>query len=148
MAERDGEYCRGCTALPHEKSLVLDHRNNNPKDNKPENLQILCRRCNYTKNPRGPLDLRESESKFEAKSELEISRAKEPLFKEYAHQRVDEDKQVPQDDLINSGAELVEISPITAKRYLDKMCSSTGTLRKKRVGNTTVIEFKNELKFV
>ena len=32
IAERDGEYCRCCRALPTERALVIDHRDNNNKN--------------------------------------------------------------------------------------------------------------------
>lgn len=148
IARRDGNFCRGCQKLPTEGPLILDHRDNNSKNNKNENLQILCRGCNYIKNPRGPVDQRESESEYdyENKSELEVNRIKEPSFKAYVHQRIGEEVQVLQSDILNSGAEHVGISPITAKRYLDKMCSAAGTLQRKRVVETIVIEFKKELR--
>lgn len=148
VARRDGNYCRGCQRLPTERPLVLDHIDNNPKNNKKENLQILCRKCNYEKNPRGPVDLceNENENESENKSELQVNKVKEPKFKSYVHQRMWEEGQVPQSDIINSGAEHVGISPITAKRYLDKMCSSAGTLQRRRVVETIIIEFKKELR--
>jgi hypothetical protein len=146
VSNRDGEFCRGCQALPWEKSLILEHRNNNPKDNRPENLQIMCRACNYVKNPRGgPLDQSENVSEYVNKSELEVSRTKEPLFRRFVCQRLNEERQVTQNDIINSGAEHVEISPVTAKRYLDKMCSVTGLLQRKIVVTTVVIEYKPQI---
>ena len=85
-------------------------------------------------------------SENENKSELQVNRVKEPNFKEYVHQRVGEGGRIPQSDIIHSGAEHIGISPITAKRYLDKMCSSAGTLQRKRIVETIIIEFKKELR--
>ena len=36
---------------------------------------------------------------------------------------MDEHGKLEERDLINSGAQIIGISPVTAKRYLDKMCS-------------------------
>lgn len=149
LAKRDGEYCRGCSALPSEKQLVLDHVDNNPKNNKEENLQILCRRCNYLKNPRGrPLDLCEREEQTEDQSELEISRQKEPAFRKFVHQQLNEQQRIPEKDLINSTCEVIGISPVTGKRYLDKMCSSSGTLKRSSSVKTVVVSLKDELKLI
>jgi len=50
IATRDGEYCRCCGALPDERQLVIDHKDNDNSNNNLTNLQLLCRTCNYLKN--------------------------------------------------------------------------------------------------
>ena len=50
---RDGEYCRICGVSDEDKLLMVDHIDNDNSNNTPKNLQLLCRRCNYNKNPRG-----------------------------------------------------------------------------------------------
>lgn len=47
--------------------------------------------------------------------------------------------------MINSGAEDIGISPVTAKRYLNKMCSSRGILQRIMRVKTTMIRYKGEL---
>ena len=49
---RDGEYCRICGVSDENKLLIVDHIDNDTSNNTPKNLQLLCRRCNYNKNPR------------------------------------------------------------------------------------------------
>lgn len=148
VAKRDGEYCRGCSALVSERQLIVDHIDNNNKNNKEENLQLLCRACNYLKNPRGPLDLCVREVQTEDQSELEMNRLKEPAFRKFIFQRLFEQTRIPEKDLVNSACEVVEISPVTGKRYLDKMCSSTGTLQRSTSVKTVIISLKQELRFV
>jgi len=153
LAREDGEYCRCCGLLPSEGQLVVDHRDNNNYNNSRENLQLLCRRCNYMKNPRGPLAPCESESENESdcdveRTEISINRTAEPMFKKSVYQMINENdhKPIPEKELINSGSELVGISPVTAKRYIDKMCSHAGVLQRKKVGHTIVILYKQERK--
>ena len=130
-----GAYCRGCQALESERELVIDHIDNNNKNNNPSNWQFLCRSCNYIKNPRlkerEPLDVCVSVSKpFNTPSEIKINREKEPRFKTYAEEEVKSNVQVLEQELIYSGAEKLGLSPITADRYLKKMYSSAGTLQR------------------
>ena len=149
VAKRDGEYCKGCGALPHERQLVLDHKDNNNANNDPTNHQLLCRRCNYLKNPRRPVDICECENEAqEHTSELDESRVKEPLFRKYVLHQLNEYGNVPEKELIDSGAEVVGISPVTAKRYLDKMCSLAGLLKRSRFVKTVVIGYKKDLVYV
>jgi len=147
IAERDGEYCRCCRALPTERALVIDHRDNNNKNNRHDNYQLLCRRCNYLKNPRRPVDMCVSKEESHDQSELEVSRLKEPPFRKFAYHLINEQKTVPEEDIINSGAEHVGVSPVTTKRYLNKMCSSMGALQRKKIGNSINIQYKDDLVF-
>ena len=130
-----GAYCRGCQALESEKELIIDHKDNNNSNNHPNNWQFLCRSCNYIKNPRlaerEPLDVCESVSgPFDIPSEIKINRTKETLFRKYAEEEVKANVQVIEQELINSGAEKLEFSPVTANRYLKKMYSSAGKLQR------------------
>jgi len=144
IVERDGEYCRCCGVLAEERQLVIDHKDNNNKDNDLSNLQLLCRSCNYLKNPRGPVDECVSEYKSGA-TEIQINQRKEPAFKKFVYHELNEYGEVSEHDLINAGAEDIGISPVTAKRYLDKMCSSRGLCRRVTLVNTTVIKYKPNL---
>lgn len=141
---RDGEYCRGCGKLPHEGQLVVDHRDNDTSNDNLNNYQLLCRRCNYLKNPRRPFDKCVSENEIhETPSEIEINKAKEPKFREYVYWRLNEKGMQPFDDLVFSGAEFVGIASETAKRYLNKMCSLEGALMKFRYVETVVVKYKH-----
>lgn len=144
VAKRDGEFCKCCGALPYERQLVLDHRDNNNRNNSPGNLQLLCRICNYNKNPRPENHVCEKIGpRYD--TELEINRKKEPQFKKYVNHQVNERKQVPWDDLKYSGAEILDISPETVERYLRKLTSSAGIYQTKLVGDNYMVEYKDEL---
>ncbi len=148
LKKRFGAYCRGCQALESERELVIDHRDNNNFNNHSNNWQLLCRSCNYIKNPRlveRPLDVCGGGcDSLDRETEITINREKEPKFREYVELRVGEEKQVPQQDLIHSGAEYCGCSIKTTARWLAKMTSSQGELRKKKVGNVTMIIIKEE----
>ena len=147
IVERDGEYCRCCGKLPNEGQLVIDHKDNNNSNNDPKNLQLLCRSCNYLKNPRPePVDLSVSESVIDGTtSEIDTSRRKEPIFRKFAFHLVNEMYEVPQNDIVYSGAEEIGISPVTARRYLDKMCSGRGIFEKVNRVKTVVIRYKHSM---
>ena len=140
---RDGEYCRCCMSLPHECSLVIDHKDNNNSNNSLDNLQLLCRKCNYIKNPR-PVDKCVSENKNGngAKTELEQNQKNEWQFREYAYGRVEEQGEVPEKELPVDAAEVIGNSQVSNKRYLDKMCSVEGPFYRKRVGDVIMIKFR------
>jgi hypothetical protein len=130
LCKRDGEYCKGCGKLPWEGQLVVDHKDNNNSNNSPENLQLLCRACNYMKNERRkdadePLDMCVS-SKNES---IKINRSREPKFREFVYGNIDVDGSIDYDDAIYSGSEIIGVSPETTKRYLRKMCSRGGKLK-------------------
>lgn len=126
IVTRDGEYCRCCGKLPHEGQLVLDHRDNNNTNNTHTNLQILCKSCNYLKNSRKePLDLCVKEDN---NSCISINRKKEPQFKEFLFGEIERKDAVKLKNIINLGAAAVDISPVTAKRYLDKLTVEGGEL--------------------
>ena len=141
IVKRDGEYCRCCGALAEERQLVLDHKDNNNKNNNLLNLQFLCRSCNYLKNPRRPVDECVSEYESGSQTEIQISRTKEPEFRKFVFHELNEFGKVSENDVINAGAEDVGISPVTAKRYLDKMCSSRGICMRITNFKTTVIKY-------
>jgi len=149
IIKRDGEYCRCCGSLPHERQLVVDHRDNNDNNNSNENFQLLCRACNYLKNPRRPVDVCESVEGAQAGAdELLTSRLKEPQFRKFVYHELNERGEVPQNDLIYSGSEDVGISPVTANRYLSKMCSSRGICESALRVNTVMIRYKRDPIFV
>jgi len=145
LSKRDGEYCRCCGALPIERQLVVDHRDNNNSNNNPDNHQLLCRPCNALKNPR-PVDACVSESEAQA-TELQINRTKEPQFKKMLAQLINEKGHCEEKDLINSIAERLNLSPVTVKRYLDKVCSSHGIYQRYKKRGSVIIGFKVELQF-
>lgn len=144
---QQGEYCKMCKKLSWEGQLVVDHKDNNNSNNNLQNLQLLCRACNYLKNPRRPVDLCESVNMAdnETSSEIDINTRKEPLFRKFVFHQLNERNKVSQNELVYSGAEEVEISPVTARRYLDKMCSNRGLLMKSNEVKTIIIKYKPKI---
>lgn len=145
LVKQDGEYCKGCGALPSERQLVVDHRDNNNSNNNPDNWQLLCRPCNALKNPR-PVDVCVSENGSQA-TELQVNRTKEPKFKKMLAQLINEKQYHEEKDLTNSIAERLDLSPVTVKRYLDKVCSSHGIYQRHKIVDTVVIRYKNETQY-
>lgn len=145
IVERDGEFCKCCGKLSHEGQLVIDHRDNNPKNNSPKNLQLLCRTCNFQKNQR-PVYLSVSERiEVNHDTELETNRKKEPLFKQYVAHQINERDKVPLKELVYSGAEIHNLSPITIERYLGKLVSPAGLYKRRLIDDIEFVEYKDEL---
>lgn len=150
MVADEDEYCKCCGLLPSEGQLIIDHRDNDNSNNIRTNRQFLCRKCNYLKNPRRPLDKYEREEESEDETELQKSKKNEPQFRNYVFCRLNENnkKPIPEKELLYGAAELVGNSPTTCYRYLLKMCSSEGPLRKWRSGGTVVVAYKSEWDYV
>lgn len=131
VAARDGLRCQVCNRVGTHLTLILDHRNNIPNDNQLDNLQLLCRRDNYLKNPRRSknkyvVDQRELSQPRAASAEFVKNSVSEPLFCHFIDATMREDDRILYEEAINSGAQVAGISPVTAKRYLDKLCSKAG----------------------
>ncbi|EGG41365.1 putative HNH endonuclease [Candidatus Nitrosarchaeum limnium SFB1] len=144
LAQRDGEHCYICNRIPPEFQLIIEHKDNNNANNNPENLRLSCRRCNYIKNPRGPVDLSACVNMVndDTSAEIDINTRKEPLFRKFVFHLLNEQNKVSQHEVIYSGAEELGISPVTARRYLEKMCSGRGLLMKSNEIKTIMIKYK------
>jgi len=81
IAKRDGECCHFCEKKPPEHQLVIDHKDNDNSNNELYNLQLLCRACNYKKNPRRALDQCVSVSKKTTRTNYRYSLSKTSIFK-------------------------------------------------------------------
>lgn len=130
IAKRDGEICRVCHILATEKQLVLDHMNNDNSDNSLNNLQLLCKSCNYLKNPRKqPVDnlcVRVCEEERPLTPEMVENRRKEPRFRRWLFGKILKDGKIRYEEAVDAGAEYIQASTETVKRYLRKMTSSEG----------------------
>ena len=89
--------------------------------------------------------VRESESE-DYVNELQINRQKETRFRLMVFQMLQESEKLmwPESDLVNSCAEELDFSPTTARKYLAKLCSSRGILKRIVVNNIKHITFKLE----
>ena len=131
LKARDGERCNICKRFGSHNTLVVDHRDNNPDNNDLLNLQLLCRSHNYLKNPRGSkakivLDSRDLAQPKITSAEFLKNTKSEPLFCHWIDKTLRKEHRILYDDAINSGAQMAGCSPVTAKRYLDKLTSSVG----------------------
>lgn len=134
LVRRDGEHCRICGRKPTDVYLEIDHKDDNPKNNHPDNLQLLCRSDNRKKTGRGRgkqkpglvqdgsvID-REKISTAEFKKNAHC----EPRFRHWLYEEMRKHGDMLLHEVINGGAEAAGCSPITVKRYLAKVCSNIG----------------------
>jgi hypothetical protein len=131
ISDRYGEYCHLCGALPADRPLVIHHKDNNNYNNTDVNLTLLCRTCNYTIHPRmeeRPVDSCVSPTSYP--SALSVNRMKEQGYRKHIYRKIINDENTHYKRLIVSSAEFIGISPVTSKRYLDKMCSDEGILHR------------------
>ena len=128
QADLFGEYCRNCKVSGTKDTLVLHHINNNNKDNRKENHQLLCRRCNYLVNPRKkPVDfVCVSVCEEPTPTELKENRRMEPIFRQWVLRKLKVRHPRRIDEIITAGAEFVGASTETTKRYVRKMTSDEG----------------------
>jgi len=79
-------------------------------------------------------------------NELQVNRQKEAPFRLLVFEMLQENKdhRWEENDLVNSCAEELGISPTTARKYLSKLCSSRGVLTRKVINGTRYITFKIE----
>lgn len=130
ISKRDGEICRICKIPATEKQLQIDHKNNDNSDNELENLQLLCKSCNYLKNPRKQsvdnLCVSVCEEERPLPPEMVENRRMEPRFRRWAYGKVIILGKIRYEDALNAGAEYIGASTETVKRYLRKMTSSEG----------------------
>ncbi len=151
IVHRDNEYCKCCGVLPHERELIIHHKDNNNFNNNLNNLVLLCRTCNYNIHPRlseRPVDLRVSENEKEIPTEMEVNRTMKPRFQLYVGHILNEKGQESEKELVNGGAQHLGISSVTTKRYMNELCSKDGPYYKKTVGKTNVISWKAEMEMI
>ena len=137
IVKRDGEYCKCCGKLPYEVQLIIDHRNNNDSNSTLTNLQLLCRACNYLKNPRKePFDMCVYDNNLDLEeSSLVKNKRTEPAFREFILEEIDDSEyqMLEWNEVTDMSAEKIGISPMTAERYLKKMVSKYGALKLRQI---------------
>ena len=116
------ELCLDSVYRRMEPKAIIDHKDNNPQNNDPENHQILCRSCNRTKNPH-----RHRAKEIHTQSEKTNARAEKPWRLWVINKIMNEPEGYPIDEAIFSGAELFAVSPETIdRRWLPKLTSTAG----------------------
>ncbi len=132
MAKQGGIFCVLCgktreQLLEDGKSgqIDIDHIDNNNNNNLLENLQFLCHSCNTKKNHPS---IEEPQQRVMT-PEMALGRSFETRFRSWVNGLMLTPKNngvVEYNFLVNSGAEKVQCSPETIKRYLKKMTSEEG----------------------
>jgi len=162
LVERDGEQCNKCGKKPPNevKKLVIDRINNHGGYDGLSKLQLLCYRCNYLKNPREqemiPLDesvsvcenrRASSESMdLDHRTSIDINQQKQPQALPYLEQRLDDSPNgVDYGDVILSLSLDLNISPITAERYVKPYCCSVGPFDIIQDGKRRILRRKNRV---
>lgn len=138
LKARDGEYCHWCGEKGYKKKgrNQLDiERVDNTKGYEDGNIAFAHHRCNIKKDPRGvgrfsprALTSDDVEPKLTRSAEMHKNQQAEPKYRLYVLKRVMKSGRVAVSELVNAGAEKAHISQQTAKRYLDKLCSTEGSL--------------------
>ena len=163
LSLRDGECCADCMKSPQETKegyLDIDHLNHAPHDNRPENLQLLCRSCNTAKgNGHRSQQARLHDSGRAAMESPSVQRERERERTRVLKEAIDyqagppemranqlyevpyitnlialvrERDHVTKETAINGMAQLVGCSIITAGKYLAKLTSEFGPLEETR----------------
>ena len=136
-----------------QNTLDIDHIDGNPENNDPDNLRLLCRRCNVAtsnrSNPRrshsGDLcvcvserERREGRSATQtgrdeadyrkASPEMQANLTCEVPFRRWIMATITSNGFYDRTTAMNEGAEVVGCSPATTARYLAKLTSAPGPL--------------------
>lgn len=122
---------QGLCALCHEVGVEeIDHVNGDPSDNHPDNLRGVHKSCNIRQRNLAVGISTESERERarekEDSAEIEINRDAEPRYRKWLFERSAKPEPLYTGEAIYGGAEIVGISPITARRYLGKVTSPQG----------------------
>lgn len=140
LALRQGRKCAICATSESEHELVIDHIDGNPNNWLLTNLRLLCRKCNLLNQPSTGIAESVCESEHmvvraehglmlrDASAEIRLNRVSEPEFRRWLNLRLLKEGRVLLSDAISGGAEHCQISTMTARRYLQKMLSSEGSL--------------------
>jgi len=166
IAARDGERCLICKKKPPGTKLQIDHADNNPENWEPENLHLLCLTHNLGLRGKSAAEHKKLIRAYSANNERERARERgrenthlvkelvdfrnaspemkansyyETQYREWLLTVIREQKLITKVEAVNSGAEVVGCSPLTANRYLAKLTSSVGPLKDSKDATGTVI---------
>lgn len=131
LALRDGEKCASCAKTGVE--LVIDHKDGNRQNEDPANKRLLCRSCNRKNliELRSPIGEKERENVIAETASETMSRSekvaeeKEPLYVSWLYDNVDRPGGLTFWAALYEGSDRVDISPVTARRYLMKKLATT-----------------------
>jgi hypothetical protein len=166
IAARDGEYCLACGRKPSSVRLEIDHADNNISNWDPDNLHLLCQRCNLKMrqltraehkkliagysaknvcvresergNPSTSL-IKEMVDYRQGSPEMQVSSWCDEKYRNWVLSYIRVNGFIPKEEAIYSGAEIVGNSPTTCQRYLRKLTSAAGPLQEQRDTTGTVV---------
>jgi len=124
---------QGSCQLCQDPMQEIDHINGDPGDRRPDNLRGLCKSCNIRQRnlSAGPsadsVNERVNLAEQQDSAEIEINRDAEPRYRKWLFERTGRKEPLYSQEAIYGGAEIVGISPITARRYLGKVTSPQGS---------------------
>jgi len=125
LVRRDGECCYIGGEKGTFETLVIDHLDNNPKNNNRKNLHLVCRSINHAKNPRGRSRKQSfvcvsgdmNEDPRPSSAEMAKNLQSEPDFRHWLFMEIWRKGGLELDDVIYSGAAAARCSPETVRRY-------------------------------
>lgn len=160
LVARDGERCLICQKGPAAKrQLEIDHIDNNPLNDNPDNLCLLCGSCNKKfltvslpvkkkciikakkvclcvsereKSVASTLIVKSQVDYVKGSPEMQANDFFELDFRTWVLKQVRTYGNYPKAEAINSGAEIVGCSVVTSRRYLEKLLSAGGVLEEYR----------------
>ncbi len=166
IAARDGEHCLICGKKPPKTKLQIDHADNNTDNWNPDNLHLLCQKDNTSLRGKPISEHKKTIQTYSARNERERARERgregthlvkelvdyrtgsqemkansyyEIQYREWVLSVVREHGVITKLEAVNSGAEVVGCSTLTAGRYLVKLTSGVGPLKESKDATGTVV---------
>lgn len=120
LVKRDGAQCNDCGISDKVKFLIVDHIDNNSAHNTAENLQLLCRSCNFKKNPRRTHQQNPRPIQGTVSPVMQKSKQAERLFVEWLTEYLKEFGTIEYISCLNDGAFKAGCSQQAIVRYIKK----------------------------
>jgi hypothetical protein len=147
----DPRLTKATTRNNHNTTLDIDHIDGDPSNDEPDNLRLLCRRCNIITPPQprsaaarrsdlcvcvreskegkpGTRIVRDDVDYRRASPEMQANLVCEDRFRRWLLATITAQGFYYRTAAINEGAELVGCSPVTTARYLAKLTSRSGPI--------------------
>ena len=171
---RDGEHCIICKVRPRPNTMLeIHHIDGDITNTNPENLCLLCKRHNCGMRNMKPAEQKRIICKYSLQNErereiglaipatqftketidyqsgsteMQANSLFETKYRKWIIDNVIIKGEFLKEDAINSGAEEVGCSPITTRRYLQKLTSSSGVFYETTNGFGQVVIRLNQTK--